>query len=92
VLQASSNYTGSQNFSFLALDTAELASIQISFKNRRQRRVTEGICFFTQINFFAIKSHKRENKPKKIKIKLQVAILAGKQPKLTEKLGNSAFN
>jgi hypothetical protein len=35
----------SQNFSFLALNTAELASPQISSKNRRQRRVTDGICF-----------------------------------------------
>jgi hypothetical protein len=30
-----------QNFSFLALNTAELAVFQISFKNRRQRRVTD---------------------------------------------------
>jgi hypothetical protein len=32
----------SQNFSFLALNTAELAAPRISSKNLRQRRVTDG--------------------------------------------------
>jgi hypothetical protein len=42
VHQVGSNEAGSQNFRFLALITAELAALQISFKNRRQRRVTDG--------------------------------------------------
>jgi hypothetical protein len=46
VHQVSSNEASSQNFSFLALNTAELAAPQISVKNprqRRQRRVTDGM-------------------------------------------------
>jgi hypothetical protein len=42
VHQVGSNGACSQNFSFLALNTAELAAPQISSKNRRQRRVTNG--------------------------------------------------
>jgi hypothetical protein len=45
VHQVGSNEACSQNFSFLALNTAELAAPQISFKNSRQgrqRRVTDG--------------------------------------------------
>jgi hypothetical protein len=45
VHQVSPNEAGSQNFSFLALNTAELAAPQISSKNPRQgrqRRVTDG--------------------------------------------------
>jgi hypothetical protein len=42
VHQVGSNEAGSQNFSFLALNTAELAARQISPKNPRQRRVTDG--------------------------------------------------
>jgi hypothetical protein len=51
--QVGSNEAGSQNFSFLALNTAELAERQISSKNPRQRRqlrqrrVTDG-------NFFSL--------------------------------------
>jgi hypothetical protein len=43
VHQVGSNEAGRQNFSFVALNTAELAAPQISSKNRRQRRVTDGI-------------------------------------------------
>jgi hypothetical protein len=53
VHQVGSNEAGSQNFSFLALNTAELAAPQISSKNRRQlrkRHVTDG--------FLGIKSPK----------------------------------
>jgi hypothetical protein len=45
VHQVGSNEACSQNFSFLALDTAELAAPQISSKNPRkgrQRHVTDG--------------------------------------------------
>jgi hypothetical protein len=45
VHQVGSNEGGSQNFSFLALNTAELAVPQISSKNRRQRRWTALIPF-----------------------------------------------
>jgi hypothetical protein len=47
VHQVGLNEAGSQNFSFLALNTAQLAAPQISSKNRRQRRVTDG-------NFFSL--------------------------------------
>jgi hypothetical protein len=40
VHQVGSNEAGSQLFSFLAINTAELAAPQISSKNPRQRRVT----------------------------------------------------
>jgi hypothetical protein len=43
VHQVGSNEAGSQNFSFLALNAAEPAAPQILSKNRRQRRVTDGI-------------------------------------------------
>jgi hypothetical protein len=51
--QVGSNGGGSQNFSFLALNTAELAAPQISSKKRRQRRqrrVADGF-FFALISF-----------------------------------------
>jgi hypothetical protein len=54
VHQVGSNETGSQNFSFLVLNTAELGAPQISSKNPRQcrqRRVTDGI-FFSALNLF----------------------------------------
>jgi hypothetical protein len=47
-----------QNFSFLALNTAELAVPQISFKNRRQRRGTNGKKFALNSVFEIIKSPK----------------------------------
>jgi hypothetical protein len=53
VHQVGSNEAGSQNISFLAINTAELAP-QISSKNRWQRRVTDGI-FFALIPFFRYK-------------------------------------
>jgi hypothetical protein len=43
---------GSQNFSFLALNTAKLAAPQISSKNRRQRRVSSLACTQTDIDTF----------------------------------------
>jgi hypothetical protein len=46
VHQIGSNEACSQNFSFLALNTAELAAPQISYKNLRQRRVTDGNFYF----------------------------------------------
>jgi hypothetical protein len=61
VHQVGSNEAGSQNFSFLALNTAELAVRQISSKNprqrrqRRQRRVTDGKFFFALNSFFRYK-------------------------------------
>jgi hypothetical protein len=45
VHQVGLNEAGSQNFSFLALNTAELVARQISSKNPRQRRVTDGNIF-----------------------------------------------
>jgi hypothetical protein len=45
VHQIGSNEAGSQNFSFLALNTAQLAAPQISSKNPQQRRVTDGFLF-----------------------------------------------
>jgi hypothetical protein len=51
-----SNEAGSQNFSFLALNTVELAAPQISSKNRRQRRVTDGNFFVALNSFLGIKS------------------------------------
>jgi hypothetical protein len=48
VHQVGLNEAGSQNFSFLALNTAELGAPQILSKNprqRRQRRVTDGKFF-----------------------------------------------
>jgi hypothetical protein len=44
-----------QNFSFLALNTAELAAPQISSKNLRQRRVTDVIFF--ALNLFLLFSY-----------------------------------
>jgi hypothetical protein len=51
-----SNEAGSQNFSFLALNTAELAARQISYKNprqrwQRQRHVTDEIFFRSKLVF-----------------------------------------
>jgi hypothetical protein len=46
VHQAGLNEACSPNFSFLAFNTAELAAPQISSKNLRQRRVTDGFFFF----------------------------------------------
>jgi hypothetical protein len=48
VHQVGSNEAGSQNFSFLALNTAELAASQIFSENPRQRRMTDG--FFSALN------------------------------------------
>jgi hypothetical protein len=45
VHQVGSNDAYSQNFSILALNTAELAAPQISSKNPRQRRMTDGNVF-----------------------------------------------
>jgi hypothetical protein len=50
VRQVGSNEASSQNFSFLALNTAELAVPQILSKNR-QRRITDGNYFFA-LNLF----------------------------------------
>jgi hypothetical protein len=58
VHQVGSNEAGSQNFSFLALNTAELAAPQISSKNPRQGRVTYGKKFFALNSFLGIKSPK----------------------------------
>jgi hypothetical protein len=60
VHQVGSYQAGSQNFSFLALNTAELAARQISSKNPRQRqcrqrRVTDGNFFFALNSFFRYK-------------------------------------
>jgi hypothetical protein len=61
VHQIGSNEAGSQNFSFLALNTAELAAPQISSKNPRQRRqlrqrrVIDGNFFFALNSFFRYK-------------------------------------
>jgi hypothetical protein len=46
VHQVGSNEACSQNFSFLALNTAELAAPQILSKNLRQRRVTDALNSF----------------------------------------------
>jgi hypothetical protein len=54
VHQVGSNEACSQNFSFLALNTAELATPQISSKNLRQcrqRRVTDGNFFCSNLVF-----------------------------------------
>jgi hypothetical protein len=51
VHQVGSNEAGSQNFSFLALNTAELAARQISSKNPRQRRVTDRFFFRYKLVF-----------------------------------------
>jgi hypothetical protein len=56
VHQVGSNKAGSQNFSFIALNTAELAAPQISSKNPQQRRVTDGKNFFALIPFFTYKN------------------------------------
>jgi hypothetical protein len=58
VHQVGSNEAGSQNVSFLALNTAELAAHQISTKNPRQRRVTDGFFFSLLTRFLGIKSPK----------------------------------
>jgi hypothetical protein len=50
-LQVSSNEACSQNFSFLAPNTAELAAPQFSSKNRRQRRVADEIFFRSKLVF-----------------------------------------
>jgi hypothetical protein len=55
VHQVGSNEAGSQNFSFRALNMAELAAPQISSKNPRQGRqgrVTDGKIFFALNSFF----------------------------------------
>jgi hypothetical protein len=49
---------GSQNFSCLALNTAELATLQISSKNLRQRRMTDGFFFSLWTHFLGLKSSK----------------------------------
>jgi hypothetical protein len=58
VHQVGSNEAGSQNFSFLALNTAEIAAPQISSKNRRQRRMTHGKFLFALNSFFRCKNPK----------------------------------
>jgi hypothetical protein len=55
VHQVGSNEAGNQHFSFLALNTAELAAPQISSKNPWQRRVTDGIFFIALNSFFRYK-------------------------------------
>jgi hypothetical protein len=55
VHQVGSNEAGSQNFSFLALNTTELGAPQILSKNPRQRRVTDGKFFFALNSFFRYK-------------------------------------
>jgi hypothetical protein len=52
VHQVGSNEAGSQNFSFLALNTAELAARQIASKTPRQRRVTDGMSIFALNLYF----------------------------------------
>jgi hypothetical protein len=65
VHQVASNEACNQNFSFIVLNTAELAAPQISSKNPRplrQRRVTDGIfCFRPKLVF-------RYKKSKNVKI------------------------
>jgi hypothetical protein len=56
VHEVGSNEACSQNFSFLALNTAEIAAPQISSKNLRQRRATDGIVFSFLTRFLGIKS------------------------------------
>jgi hypothetical protein len=61
VHQVGSNEACSQNLSFLALNTAELAAPQILSKNPRQGRqgrVTDGNFFSLYTRFFGIKSTK----------------------------------
>jgi hypothetical protein len=56
VHKVGSNEASSQNFSFLELNTAGRAAPQISFKNRRQRRVTDGKNVFALNSILGIKS------------------------------------
>jgi hypothetical protein len=61
VHQIGSDKACSQNFNFLALNTAKLAAPQISSKTPRQfwqRRVTDGFFFSLLTHFFGIKSPK----------------------------------
>jgi hypothetical protein len=57
VHQVGSNGACSQNFSFLALNTAELAVPQISSKNRRQRHVTDGNGILSIFHMWKVKMH-----------------------------------
>jgi hypothetical protein len=55
VHQVGSNEACNQNFSFLALNTAELAAPLNSSENPRQRRVTDGKKIFALNSFFRYK-------------------------------------
>jgi hypothetical protein len=58
VHQVGSNEACNQNFSFLALNTAELAAPKISSENLRQRRVTYGNFLSIYTRILGIKSPK----------------------------------
>jgi hypothetical protein len=51
VHQVGPNEVYSQNFSFLALNTAEIAAPQILSKDPRQRRATDGFFFRSKLVF-----------------------------------------